>query len=286
VSLGFPVIDGHTEFIAHIGYPTYSFKSPLIYNPYFAHAGINAVVLPMACEAEHLDKLLGGIFLLRNFRGALITMPHKVSAMRVVDVVSTVAMVAGACNAIRRDERGQLVADMFDGVGFVSGIKNKGFDVRGKRALVVGCGGVGCAIAASLADVGVAELSLCDLNVRAAQALAKRLQDHYPLVLIRITKADPSDQDLVVNATPLGMTDQDPLPFDVDRLNPQTFVGEVVMSKQETALLKVAKAKGCPIQVGVDMLFEQIPAYLSFFGFPSSDAVTLRSLAAVTYLSE
>jgi len=261
VSLGFPVIDGHTEFIAHIGYPTYSFKSPLIYNPYFAHAGINAVVLPMACEAEHLDKLLGGISLLRNFRGALITMPHKVSAMRVVDVVSTVAMVAGACNAIRRDERGQLVADMFDGVGFVSGIKNKGFDVRGKRALVVGCGGVGCAIAASLADVGVAELSLCDLNVRAAQALAKRLQDHYPLVLIRITKADPSDQDLVVNATPLGMTDQDPLPFDVDRLNPQTFVGEVVMSKQETALLKVAKAKGCPIQVGVDMLFEQIPYF-------------------------
>ena len=283
MSLGFPVIDGHTAFLAHIGYPTYSFKAPLIYNPYFAHAGINAVVVPMACEAAHFADLLSGITPLANFSGALITMPHKVSAMRLVDDVSPVARVAGACNAIKRDGDGRLVADMFDGAGFVLGIKSKGFDPHGKRALVVGAGGVGCAIAASLADAGIAALSVCDVNTPAVSGLLQRLQTHYPNVRVDATPPDPSGHDLVVNATPMGMQDSDPLPLDIDRLDANTFVGEVVMSREETRLLRLAKEKGCQVQVGVDMLFAQIPAYLSFFGFPTTDAHTLRRLAKITY---
>jgi shikimate dehydrogenase len=96
-------IDGHTELLAHIGHPTHSFNAPLIYNPYFEHAGINAVVVPMGCRAEAFPALLRSVFALENIRGALITMPHKVSVVDLLDDVAPAVRVAGACNAVRRD---------------------------------------------------------------------------------------------------------------------------------------------------------------------------------------
>jgi shikimate dehydrogenase len=92
---------------------------------------------------------------------------------------------------------------------------------------------------------------------------------------------DPAGHDIVVNATPLGMDLGDPLPLDVSRLAPTTFVGEVVMRQQMTAFLQAAQARGCRFQVGTDMLFEQIPAYLEFFGLPTTSAEVLRSVATI-----
>lgn len=272
-------INGHTLLIPHIGYPTHAFKAPLIYNPYFDAQGINAVVVPMSCQAEHYGPLLHSLFQLGNVAGALITMPHKVSTVALVDELSPAAAIAGACNAVRRSAQGRLQGDLFDGEGFVRGVKRKGLSLPGKRALVVGAGGVGSAIAASLAGAGVAELSLFDVRGACAQALAERLSAHHRALRVRTGSADPAGMDLVVNATPLGMNEGDPLPIDVARLSPSTFVGEVVMRTEMTAFLSAAQARGCQIQIGSDMLFEQIPAYLEFFGLPTTTPEVLRSLA-------
>ena len=70
------MIRGTTALIAHIGWPTHAFKSPLIYNPYFDRAGIDAAVVPMGCRAESYPAVLRAVFELENIRGALITMPH------------------------------------------------------------------------------------------------------------------------------------------------------------------------------------------------------------------
>lgn len=137
------MINGHTDIIAHIGFPTHSFKAPMIYNPYFEEVGVNAVVVPMGCEPDNLGTFLPSLFRLSNIRGALITMPHKVSVVSMLDAVSTAVRVAGACNAVLRLPDGRLVGDMFDGEGFVRGVKSKGMDLRGIRALVVGWGGWG-----------------------------------------------------------------------------------------------------------------------------------------------
>ena len=276
-------INGHTELIAHIGYPTHTFKSPMIYNPYFERADINAVVVPMGCQAEHYPALLRSVFQLSNIRGALITMPHKVSTVALLDEVTPTVKVAGACNAVRRSADGQLQGDMFDGAGFVRGVQRKGLNLIGARVLVVGSGGVGCAIAASLADAGVAAISLFDVNASAAQALGQRLQHEYPAIEVRTGDKDPAGHQLVVNATPMGMHEGDPLPVDVSRLSPDTFVGEVVMKTEMTAFLTAAQARGCRVQVGADMLFEQIPAYLEFFGLPSTTADELRAVARLAY---
>lgn len=275
------MIDGQTELIAHIGYPTHTFKSPLIYNPYFESAGIAAVVVPMACRAAHFERFLSSVFDLVNIRGALITMPHKVSVLDLLDEVTATVRMAGSCNAVRKSPAGRLVGDMFDGLGFVRGLQRNGFEFEGRRALVIGAGGVGSAIAASLAQTGLAAIDLFDVNAASAQALAKRILDHLPGMRVRTGCNDAAGQDLVVNATPLGMNPDDPTPTDLGRLSGRTWVAEVVMSAHPTPLLQRAMQLGCPVQLGTDMLFEQIPAYLEFFGLPTTTPEHLRQLAQI-----
>ena len=276
-------INGNTELIAHIGYPTHSFKAPMIYNPFFVKHDINAVVVPMGCKPEDFSVFLKSVFQLSNIRGALITMPHKVTTVGLLDEVSATVKVAGACNAVKRTEDGRLVGDMFDGEGFVRGVQRKGFDLTGKRVLVVGSGGVGCAIAASLAGAKIAAITLFDVNAASAEALGQRLKQNYSHIEVSTGSNDPAGHDLVVNATPMGMNEGDALPMDVSRISPDAFVGEVVMKTEMTAFLQAAKNRGCRVQVGSDMLFEQIPAYLEFFGLPSTTAEELRSLAQLSY---
>jgi shikimate dehydrogenase len=276
-------INGNTKLIAHIGYPTHSFKAPMIYNPFFVKYDINAVVVPMGCKPDDFSVFLKSVFQLSNIRGALITMPHKVTTVGLLDEVSATVKVAGACNAVKRTEDGRLVGDMFDGEGFVRGVQRKGFDLTGKRVLVVGSGGVGCAIAASLAGAKIAAITLFDVNAASAEALGQRLKQNYPHIEVTTGSNDPAQHDLVVNATPMGMNEGDALPMDVSRISPDTFVGEVVMKTEMTAFLQAAKNRGCRVQVGSDMLFEQIPAYLEFFGLPSTTAEELRSLAQLSY---
>ena len=272
-------IDGNTELIAHIGYPTHSFKSPSIYNPYFEKEGINALVVPMGCKAEHYPAFLKSVFQLTNIRGALITMPHKVTTLALLDDVTSTVKVAGACNAVKLDQNGRLVGDMFDGAGFVRGVQRKGFVLTDKRVLVVGTGGVGSAIAASLAAENIQAISLFDVNMQSCEDLAQRLKHEYPKIQVYTGSNDPEGHDLVVNATPMGMNEGDPLPIDVSRISSDTFVGEVVMRNEMTAFLLAAQNRGCRVQVGSDMLFEQIPAYLEYFGFKTTTAEVLRSVA-------
>ena len=277
------MITGNTSLIAHIGYPTHSFKAPMIYNPWFEQQGIDTVVVPMACKAEDFPAFLRAVFTLTNISGALITMPHKVSTVGLLDEVSTTARIAGACNAVRRTPAGRLIGDMFDGAGFVRGLMRKGCKPTGARALIVGAGGVGSAIAASLAAAGIGSVAIFDLNAASAEGLAQRLRPHYPALDIKLGSNDPAGCDLVVNCTPMGMNDGDPLPMDVARISPSAFVGEVVMRAETTAFLAAAAARGCRVQVGTDMLFEQIPAYLEFFGYPTTTPEMLRSLARIRY---
>ena len=277
------MIRGSTALIAHIGYPTGTFKSPLIYNPHFERTGVDAVVMPMGCHADNFPALLRSLFNLTNLRGAIITMPLKVAAVALLDELSPTVRIAGSCNAVRRMADGRLQGDMFDGEGFVRGLRRKGMRIEGARAFVAGCGGVGTAIAASLAAAGVAALSLYDARTEAAQALSARLAQFHPALRLSTGSNDPAGHDLVVNATPLGMNEGDPMPVEVARIDASAFVGEVVMRQEMTAFLKAAQARGCRYQVGTDMLFEQIPAYLEFFGFPPATPDQLRAVARIRY---
>jgi shikimate dehydrogenase len=277
------MIRGTTTLIPHLGYPTETFKAPMIYNPYFEQAGIDAVVVPMGVRTEEYPQFLRLLFRLSNIGGALVTMPHKVTTVALLDEATPAVRIAGACNAVRRTPDGRLQGDMFDGEGFVRGVARKGRRIAGARVLVVGCGGVGSAIAASFAAAGAAELGLFDAVPDSAAALAARLRTHYPALTVATGSKDPAGFDIAVNATPLGMRAGDPLALDVARLDRATLVGEVVMKEELTPLLRAAQGRGCAIQVGTDMLFEQIPVYLEFFGFPATTPEHLRAVAKIRY---
>ncbi|WP_174363712.1 shikimate dehydrogenase [uncultured Caballeronia sp.] len=277
------MISGKTTLIAHLGYPTEAFKAPMIYNPWFEQKGIDAVVVPMGVKPDDYAAFVKSLFRLSNIRGALVTMPHKVTTTNLVDELTPTARIAGACNAILLRPDGSLLGDQFDGAGFTRGVERKGRPLKGARAFVLGSGGVGSAIAASLAASGVSALALFDTSSASADALAARLRKHYPELEVTTGSKDPAGYDVVVNATPIGMNANDPLPFDIDRISPSTFVGEVVMKSEYTPLLHAAKEKGCAVQVGTDMLFEMIPAYLEFFGFGTATADELRAVSQIKY---
>jgi shikimate dehydrogenase len=276
------VINGKTRLLPLFGFPTDAFKAPLIYNPWFESRGIDAVVVPMGVKVEDYAGVLRSVFKLTNVPGALVTMPHKITTVGLLDEVTTAVRVAGACNAIVRRADGSLFGDIFDGTGFTRGLSRKGFAFADAKCLVVGAGGVGSAIAAALAAAGVGMIAVCDAEPACADGLVARLRQHYPALIARTGSRSAAGYDLVVNATPLGLPD-DPLPIDVASLAPSTFVGEVVMKSEMTPLLVAAQRIGCRYQIGTDMLFEMIPAYLEFFGFGQTSAEELRKLATIRY---
>lgn len=276
------LLDGTSRLILHLGYPTEGFRAPLIYNPYFASIRLKMAVIPMGLKAEDFDAVFPGLFRLTNVHGALITMPHKIRVRDFLAEISPAVEIAGSCNAVLRRSDGSLLGDMFDGEGFVRAMEEKGEVIAGRSVLILGAGGAGSAIAAAFAAHGAAMIRLHDSNPAMAIALAERIARHFPAVTIETGRADAEACDIVVNATPLGMLPGDPLPIAVESLPAGAFVGDVVMKGGKTALLEAAEARGHKIQLGIDMLYAQIPAYLAFFGLPVTDSASLRRISGAT----
>jgi shikimate dehydrogenase len=276
------VIRGTTRLLPLFGDPIAQVRAPMIYNPYFERNQIDAVVVPMGVSQEDYPLALRAMFRVRNTLGALVTMPHKQSTVGLLDECSERVQIAGSCNAIVRRPDGTLFGDLFDGVGFVKGLSRNGFQVRDSTCLLVGAGGVGSAIAAALAADGASQIAVYDIALAHTEALIARLRDHCPGVAVRAASNDPSGFDLVVNASPLGMTTADRLPVDVVGLDASIFVAEVVLKPDVTPLLAAARERGCPTQPGVDMLFEQIPLYLELFGLGRVSSDELRAVARLT----
>jgi shikimate dehydrogenase len=270
------MIRGTTRIYPVIGSPVAQVRAPSVYNPYFERVGIDAVCVPIEVPEQHFRAFLRTLLAAPNIPGAMITVPHKRVTLEAVDDYSMAARIAGACNAVLRRPDGSLFGDLFDGSGFVRGLLRWGVDPKGAKCLIVGSGGVGAAIAAALAEAGAATIALHDVNADSVRSLAERIGVYFPQVNVTSGSRDPTGYDLVVNGTPLGMKPDDPLPVDVTRLSPSTIVADAVMKVDMTALLREASARGCRIQLGREMLYEQAPLYLEFFGFGKVTAEDVR----------
>ncbi len=232
-------------------------------------------VVPVEIAPDDYPVVFKALFRARNVPGAMVTIPHKTATVALLDGCSDAVRIAGACNALVRRTDGTLFGDLFDGTGFVRAVEKHGFSVARARCLVVGAGGAGAAIAAALATAGAGAVRLHDTRSAHAEVLAAQLSAHFPHTDIHAGAAALAGFALVVNATPLGMEPSDPLPIDVGQITPQMVIAEIVMKRDITPLLAAARALGCRIVLGREMLREQMPLYLEFFGLPqaSSDAV-------------
>jgi len=212
---------------------------------------------------------MDGFAAIANLDGLIITIPHKFAFADMMDEIGPHASRVGAVNAIRQKPDGTWIGDMFDGVGFVEGLRAQSIDPRGKSYLIYGAGGAGTAIGGALLDDRPSRISFFDPVPGKADGLCATLRAAAPAIPIDAVdaEADPGDYDLIVNSTPLGLQEDDPLPFDPDRLRPSNIVAEVVMKPPVTPILIAAEKRGCRIHPGRHMLQGQFFPFLRFFGF-------------------
>lgn len=254
--------NGATRVIYIVGDPIAQVKAPSGVTTLMRSRGADAVCVPAHVAPQDLAGWCAAIRLQRNVDGIIVTVPHKFAALPLCDDLTARARSIGAVNILRRHApTGGWLGDMCDGDGHVAGLKAAGLVLEGRRALLVGAGGAGSAIAHALVDAGVAALDLHDADATRREALADKLRRYAagraaPLAL-GIGRADPTGYDLVTNATPLGMTADDPLPIDVSRLSPSTFVSDVVTQPALPPLIEAARARGCATLTGIGM-FEAV----------------------------
>lgn len=257
---------GATRIFAVVGDPVKQVKAPQLLNKVFAEEGVDALMIAVHARPEHLATVIRGLQAMDNFSGMLITIPHKFAAREFADTLSLAVQVSGSTNALRRNEQGKWEADNFDGTGFVLGLARKGYELTGKRVVLAGGGGAGSSIAVALLEAGIERLYLQEPDTVKAGELLARLEQHWPG---RSEMARPHHLglvDLAINATPLGLADEDQLPIDLAALAPGTLVADIIMQPVETRLLRMAHAAGHPVQPGSHMLNEQLGCYKTFFG--------------------
>jgi shikimate dehydrogenase len=254
---------GSTRLYAIVGDPIEQVRSPEVYTERFA--GRDAVLVPAHVPAADFDVVMPALLALRNLDGVLVTVPFKARMLPFAKRLGANAKAIGAVNALRREADGTWSADMFDGLGFVRGIEHKGGRVQGRRTVLYGAGGAGSAIAAALAEAGVASLHIVDVDAARAHALVEKIAPAFPRCRIVPATRKPDDADMIVNASPVGMGPDDPMPAELGPLSPDTLVGDVVITPAPTALVRHAQRYGCTWADGRDMHGGQVDALLAFF---------------------
>ena len=260
-----PVISGTTRLFAVLGDPVDQVRAPELVNPLFAELDLDAVLFPVHAPRARLDEVVTGLQAIGNLDGLLITVPHKIEICRHADELSPAVTASGSANALRRESDGRWFAENFDGAGFVRGLHARGHRVAGRRCALVGAGGAGAAIATALLDAGVRRLDLCDPDTARLDQVLTRLERMWPGRAAGSGTPQLDGADLVVNATPLGLRPQDPLPLDPAALPPGCVVADIIMKPRETPLLRAAAALGHPVHHGHHMLDQQLDLYRTFF---------------------
>lgn len=241
-------LDGSTRVHVIVGDPIAQVKSPGGITGAFHREGLNAVMVPAHVTPEALEGFVQGLSLARNVDGIVATVPHKFAAYAFCSTATERARLLEAVNVLRRNPDGTWHGDMVDGLACVTSLQKGGCDLAGKRALLVGSGGAGSAIGHALLEAGVASLAIHDADAGRRDRLLALLGDRTVA-----GSDDPAGYDVVVNATPAGMRQEDPLPVRADRLEPGCWVADVITAPEVTPLLQAARARGCGTRTGLDM---------------------------------
>jgi shikimate dehydrogenase len=267
------VLDGATRLIPIIGDPIAQVKSPAGVTQALQQRGLNAVCAPFHVTTDDVDHFIDAAKSVQNIDGMIVTVPHKFAAYRHCDSATKRAHLLGSVQILRRDADRTWHGDHLDGEGFVAGIRAAGARPKGQRALLVGAGGAGSAIALALLEAGVERLAIHDSDVARRDALLAKLQPRFG-ASATMGSANPAGYALIVNATPSGMQAGDPLPID-GKLEPHMFVADVVTAPAVTPLIEAARAAGCRTQVGAGM-FEGVTELMVRF-LSESDSNTANA---------
>lgn len=262
-------ISGTTRVIGLIGTPIVQVKMPGLMTAYCAENGIDVVMIPMDVAPDGVPDLMRAVRRWNNLLGIVVTVPYKQVTAALCDKLTDRARRLTTANVVRRDADGTLTGDILDGVGFVEAARANGCAPEGKRAAVIGAGGVASAIANSLCENAVSHLSIQDVDTAKQDRLVATLAAAFPAIRVASGIGRVDDLDILANGTPVGMNDDPSLPLARDLLNTlpaSCYAADVVTAPLMTPFLTLAKGRGCRIQTGIEMTTPQLMPMARFLG--------------------
>jgi shikimate dehydrogenase len=189
--------------------------------------------------------------------GVNVTIPHKEAVVSLLDGVAETAQRIGSVNTIERDGE-RLIGHNTDGLGFVQSLAESGVDPAGFRVILLGAGGAARGVADALLMAGALEMIILTRSPDRGSALIERLTPLFPHVTLSLCVwTNLPRPTLLVNATPLGMGAEDPLPYPAEQISPEWVVADLIYRPHKTAFLTASEARGAKIVPGIGMLLHQ-----------------------------
>jgi shikimate dehydrogenase len=254
------MVGAKTKLLALIGDPVGHSLSPAMHNAAFAADGLDFVYVALNVASGDLPAAVRGAAALR-LRGFNVTMPHKRAMVPLVDELDEGARISGAVNTVVIEGR-TLRGFNTDGPGMVEACREAGIGLGGQGVVLLGAGGAAASIAAAFCDAGVGVLHIVNRNPEHAATLADKLREAGKGVEIEVHPTGALDgtvrAPIIVNTTPLGMRDGDPLPLPPEYLDGGAAVVDAVYRPgAETALVRMARERGATVVTGQRMLLYQ-----------------------------
>src|SRR5690348_3354213 len=275
-------ISGAAKLAGIMGWPVSHSRSPVLHGFWLEETGVDGAYVPLPVRPDNIEAALRALPTL-GFRGCNLTIPHKQSALAVVDRIEPLARRIGAVNTIVVASDGSLEASNTDAFGFRENLRETvpGWQPQGGPAVVLGAGGSARAVVAALVDAGVAEIRIVNRTVARAEGVADDLATPATQITVHAwSKARDvqCDAGLLVNTTSLGMSGAPPLDLDLSQLPQKAPVVDIVYVPLETGLLAAARKLGHPVVDGLGMLLHQgRPGFEAWFGAPAQVTPRLRA---------
>lgn len=276
-------IDTKTQFCGVLGKPVGHSLSPAIHNAAFRALGLNFVYL--AWQVDTIGDAVKGLRALGNFRGASVTIPHKVAAMQFLDHVEPTAKRIGAINTIVAD-KGELSGYNTDATGALRALREGGIELKGRRIVVLGSGGAARAIAVALAaDSGAENLTLLGIEDSERTRLAQDIRS-VGVATVEDSHLDEAalrrvlpDSHVLIHCTPVGMSPKsDSTCVPASLLHSGLVVMDIVYNPRETQLLKDAKFAGCKTIPGLEMFLNQAVTQFELWTNQAAPVAVMRTV--------
>ena len=245
-----------------LGYPVIHSYSAIMHNAAFEELGIDArydlfEIDPNRLEEGFKEKLAAGV------HGFNVTIPHKERIIPFLDEIDEEVRLIGAVNTIKVQDDGTTKGFNTDGHGFIMHLEEAiGFEPQGKNVSILGAGGAAKAISVQLAMSGAKTILIYDADEKKCEELKIRLKNNFIQCDVRQVKdanalLSSEKPDLLINATPVGMKNDDPFIFDAEYFHKKMIVYDLIYNPTQTSLLIEAKARGCAAFNGLGMLLYQ-----------------------------
>lgn len=254
-------ISGRTRLLALLGKPVGHSLSPAMHNASFAAEGLDFIYVALNVEAEDVPAAVRGAAVM-GFGGFNVTMPHKHAMVPLMDELDEAARVSGAVNTVVIDEA-RLRGHNTDGSGLVEACGEAGVGLAGREVVLLGAGGAAAAIAVAFCDAGVGGLHIANRSAENARYLAGKLEaagkeTKITTGQIKAPLKTMASAEIIVNTTPLGMNDGDPLPVPEKYLEEgRTIIDAVYRPGAETPLILASRQRGATSIPGQRMLLYQ-----------------------------